>query len=116
MYVPTVFLVIERCAYVPTEADKSHVEAILKSSKKPLEIYRSLLLTKLWNAEIDLQAIAHVYSRMDKDFKENMIVTATFFNQHKKDLKIFFEQFDVTTLEGMFLNELTIRRNEGMDT
>ena len=116
LYVPNVFVVIDRCAYVPTPGDMKFVEATLKSTKNPRELFRALLLTKLWDGKVDEKDMANIYSRIDKDFKENMVVTATFFSQDKKFLKEFIENFDIKQLDSLYWDDLTVRRNEGMET
>jgi hypothetical protein len=107
-------LVVDRCAYVPTDADKTFITKTLNTPKlRPRDIYRSLILTKLLGLEVDLNALQHIYGRMDKDFKENMIITATFFRQDKKILKSFMENFDLSNMSQMFVEHMKVRRNEG---
>ena len=115
LYLPNIFLIIDRCAYVPTQADKDFIEKTLSSTKKPRELFRALILTKLWGGKIDEDTVANIYARIDKNFKENMIITATFFSQEKSFLQNFVENFEIRDLDALFLEDLVVRRNEGMD-
>ena len=76
LYLPSVFLVVDRCAYIPTAAEKEFVAKVLKTAQKPRDIYRSLLLSRLWGAEPTVDEIAsmiNIYSRMEENFHENMV-------------------------------------------